>query len=505
MLRENLPIDAVAFTSEALLAPAIGPPTTDASRPGARRLVQALQHRGLRVAVIANPHESTGALMARFTDLGFEPLQVLQVGDRGLGGPAPLSQRPGADLAGTLQSLAVPERTLVVTGPAEPVRVDDSTRFAGAVMTAPDQPITKPILAWLSARTGTVGAAASLIAPLDTVAADQASQRHLELTKPPGSLGRVETLGIQLSGISGQVPPPHPYPATVTIFAGDHGVHAQGVSPWPQEVTRQMVANFLAQGAAINVLARQAGAEVLVVDVGVAGDLPQAQGLLNRKVAYGTRDMVVGPAMSPEEMWQALDIGAEVAGGLVAQGVRCLLTGDMGIANTTPATALIVALTRRRAGDVTGPGAGLPRADVPRKATIVAQSAARAREVHGDDPLGILSEIGGFEHAALVGFILGGVALGVPVVVDGVIAASALLVASRLVPGVEDSTIAGHRSVEPGSTAALEALELDPVVDLDLRLGEGTGAVLALPIVEAASRVLAEMATFDQAGVSTKD
>lgn len=459
----------------------------------------------MQVAVIGNAGEPADTLVARFSELGFGQIQVMQLGDRGLGGPARLSERPGVDLAGALEGLAAPERTLVVTGPADPVRAEDSAWFAGAVMTAPDGPLAKPLLAWLSTRMGTVAAASLLAGPLDTVAADRAAQRHLELTKPPGSLGRLESLGVQLSGISGQVPPPRTYPATVTIFAADHGVHAQGVSPWPQEVTRQMVANFLEQGAAINVLAHQVNAEVLVVDVGVAGELPSAQGLLNRKVANGTRDLAVGPAMSSDEMRQALDVGAEVAGGLVAQGVRCLLTGDMGIANTTPSTALIVALTGRRAGDITGPGAGLPTTEVPRKATVIAEAAARARSAHGDDPLGILAEVGGLEHAALVGFILGGVALGVPIVVDGLIAASALLVASRLVPGVEQSAIAGHRSVEPGSAAVLEALELEPVVDLDLRLGEGTGAAVALPIVDAAGRVLAEMATFDQAGVSTKD
>jgi nicotinate-nucleotide--dimethylbenzimidazole phosphoribosyltransferase len=264
------------------------------------------------------------------------------------------------------------------------------------------------------------------------------------------------------------------------------------------------VANFLAGGAAVNVLARQIGADVTVVDVGVAAELPVAPFLVDRKVAPGTADLSQGPAMTIEQAVQAADAGAEVAFDLVAGGARCLLTGDMGIANTTSSAALVTALTTRRAGEVTGRGAGLPADAVPHKAAVVADAAARARALHGDDALAVLAEIGGFEHAALAGFIVAGAAAGVPVVIDGVIAASALLVATRLLPGLERLVVAGHRSVEPGSAAVLQALGLAPVVDLDLRLGEGTGAALALPLVEAAARVLREMATFDQAGVSAK-
>lgn len=497
---DAMPVDAVAFTVDALLAPAVDPSIGDPARPGARRLVQALASQGLQTPVIPSKGEDPAATTALLSGIGFTPLPVLQPGP-----PAPAP--PGHPESGLLQALAgvaAPERVLVVTGPTDPVRPDIAAYFAGAVMTSPDQPLARPILAWLSARIGMIGAAATLVPALDAASLEAAAQLHLQLTKPPGSLGRVESLGIQLAGISGQVPPPAPYPATVAIFAADHGVHAQGVSSWPQEVTAQMVINFLNQGAAINVLAHQIGAEVLVVDVGVAADLPQAQGLLDRKLAYGTADLAIGPALDEGLLWQALDTGAEVAGGVVAQGARCLLTGDMGIANTTPSTALIVALTGRRAGDITGAGAGLDEGAVTLKATIVADAAARARELHGDNALGILAEVGGFEHAALVGYILAGAALGVPVVIDGVIAASALLVAARLVPGVEASTVVGHRSVEPGSTAVLEELSMQPVMDLDLRLGEGTGAVLALPVLDAATRIMAEMATFDQAGVSTK-
>lgn len=495
-----MPVDAVAFTADALLTPAVDPSIGDPARPTARRVVQALANQGVRTPIIPSRGEDPGTLMALLTSVGFDPLPVLQPGPPG---PA-LPGQPASGLLQALAGVAPPERVLVVTSEADPVRPDVAAHLAGAVTTGSDQMLAESILTWLSAQVGLVGAASSLVPPLDAASSEAAAQLHLQLTKPPGSLGRIETLGIQLAGISGQVPPPAPHPASVAIFASDHGVHAQGVSRWPQEVTAQMVVNFLNQGAAINVLANQVGAEVLVVDMGVAADLPVAQGLLDRKLGYGTHDLAREPAMDEPSLWQALDTGVEVAAGLVSRGARCLLTGDMGIANTTPSTALIVALTGRRAGDITGAGAGLDDAAVPLKTTVVAEAAGRARELHGDNPLGILSEVGGFEHAALVGYIIAGAALGVPVVIDGVIAASALLVASRVVPGVEASTVAGHRSVEPGSSAVLDELAMEPVMDLDLRLGEGTGAVLALPVLDAASRILAEMATFEQAGVSTK-
>jgi nicotinate-nucleotide--dimethylbenzimidazole phosphoribosyltransferase len=407
---------------------------------------------------------------------------------------------PGALAApGTTRLIAALDR-LGITSAGERVLVVDEGETPPAVQ----------VLRALASRpgagdgAGAFEAAVQLVAPLDQGAVDAATARHLTLTKPPGSLGRIEALGVQLAGISGQAVPPLPRPAAVAVFAADHGVHAQGVSPWPQEVTTQMVANFVSGGAAINVLAGQAGIEVVVVDVGVAADLPPAGGLQDRKIARGTADLSAGPAMTVDQARAALDAGAEVAVELVAAGHRCLLTGDMGIANTTASTALIVALAGRPAAAVTGRGAGLAPDDVPHKVAVVEAAAARARESHGDDARAILAEVGGFEHAALAGFIVAGAALGVPVVIDGVIAAAALLVASRLAPGVEASAIAGHRSVEPGSAAVLETLGLAPVLDLDLRLGEGTGAALAHPLVEAAARILGEMATFDQAGVSAK-
>jgi nicotinate-nucleotide--dimethylbenzimidazole phosphoribosyltransferase len=356
----------------------------------------------------------------------------------------------------------------------------------------------------LAARVGAFRAARLLQAPLDVDAQRRAEEHQLRLTKPPGSLGWLEAVGTQLAGIAAAVPPPPPRPAVVAIFAGDHGVHAQGVSPWPQDVTAQMVGNFVAGGAAINVLARQAGAHVVVVDVGVASVLREVPDLLVRKVRAATADLSLGPAMTIDEARQALDVGADVAARLVRHGARCLVTGDMGIANTTPAAALIAALTDRPASGVTGRGTGIDDDRFRRKTALVTAAADRARARHGTDALGILAEVGGLEHAALVGFMAGATALQVPVVIDGVISASALLVASRLVPGVEHGVIAGHRSVEPGASAVLDELRLRPMIDLDLRLGEGTGAALALPLVEAAARVLAEMATFDEAGVTEK-
>lgn len=353
-----------------------------------------------------------------------------------------------------------------------------------------------------SAATGAFADAVARLTPTDEAARAEAEAHHLRLTKPPGSLGRLEMLGAQLSAISGQVPPPLPSPAAVAVFAGDHGVHAEGVTPWPQEVTAQMVGNFLAGGAAISVLARQQSAEVVVVDVGVATALDPADGLLDRKVRAGTANLASGPAMTVEEAVQALDVGAEVARYLVASGHRCLVTGDMGIANTTPSAALIAAYTGRAAADVTGRGTGIDDDTLRRKTEILADAAQR---VEGSDPLEVLAAIGGLEIAALAGFIVGGAAERVPVIVDGVIAGAALLTAARLAPDVLGYAIAGHRSVEPGASAVLDELDLAAVIELDLRLGEGSGACLALPIVEASARILREMATFDSAGVAHKD
>ncbi|MBB0230673.1 nicotinate-nucleotide--dimethylbenzimidazole phosphoribosyltransferase, partial [Streptomyces calidiresistens] len=342
------------------------------------------------------------------------------------------------------------------------------------------------------------------IRPLDARALGEAWERQKRMTKPAGALGALEILAAQLCGLSRTCPPPVPEPAAVAIFAGDHGVHARGVSPWPQEVTAQMVQNFLAGGAVCNAFATQVGAEVCVVDVGVAADLPPRDGLLPRKVRPGTDDFTVGPAMSREEAIRALEVGIETARDLVAAGNRALLTGEMGIANTTVAAALTAVWTGADPAEVTGRGTGVDDAGHAHKVDVV----RRALELHRPDPadpIGVLAAVGGLEHAALAGFILGGASLRVPVILDGVSAGAAALVARAIAPEAVSVCVAGHRSAEPGHMAALAALGLRPLVDLDLRLGEGTGALLALPVVQSAARALREVATFDAAGITDKN
>ncbi|WP_420918247.1 nicotinate-nucleotide--dimethylbenzimidazole phosphoribosyltransferase, partial [Streptomyces caniscabiei] len=341
------------------------------------------------------------------------------------------------------------------------------------------------------------------IRPLDAKALGEAWERQKRMTKPAGALGMLEIISAQLSGLSRQCPPPIPEPAAVAIFAGDHGVHAQGVTPWPQEVTAQMVANFLGGGAVCNAFAAQVGAEVCVVDVGVASDLPATPGLLPRKIRAGTSDMTTGAAMTREEAKQAIEVGIETARDLVAAGNKALLTGEMGIANTTASAALIAVFTGADPAEVTGRGTGINDETLARKTEVV----RRAIELHQPDPadpIGVLAAIGGFEHAAMVGLLLGGASLRTPVILDGVSAGAAALVARAIAPEVLAACIAGHRSAEPGHVAALQKLGLRPLVDLDLRLGEGTGALLALPVVQSAARAMHEVATFDSAGVTEK-
>ncbi|MEV6495270.1 nicotinate-nucleotide--dimethylbenzimidazole phosphoribosyltransferase, partial [Actinoplanes sp. NPDC051633] len=323
------------------------------------------------------------------------------------------------------------------------------------------------------------------------------------LTKPAGSLGTLEDLSVRLSGLAGACPPPMPEPATVAVFAGDHGVHARDVSPWPQEVTAQMVLNFVAGGAVVNAFARQNGADVLVVDVGVAIPLHGGPNLLDANIRRGTRDFTAEPAMTRAEATAAVEVGVSVAHALVDGGAKCLLTGDMGIANTTPAAALIAAFTGRSPAAVTGRGTGIDDDTHARKIDVIRDGLARHRP-DAADPLGVLAAVGGLEHAALCGFILGAAERRVPVVVDGVIAASAALAGAALAPDAIAAMVAGHLSTEPGAAAALEHLGLTPLLNLGMRLGEGTGALLALPIVASAVRVLHEVATFDAAGVSEK-
>jgi nicotinate-nucleotide--dimethylbenzimidazole phosphoribosyltransferase len=353
---------------------------------------------------------------------------------------------------------------------------------------------------------GSFAAAAADVAPLDGAAMADAVARQDQLTKPRGALGRLEALSVQLAGIAGRCPAPLPRPAAVAVFAADHGVVAQGVTPWPQEVTAQMVLNLAAGGAAVNVFARQVDARVVVVDVGVATDLPGiVPGLLCHRVRAGTADMTREPAMTVGECTAALEVGATVAASLVADGAGALVTGEMGIGNTTAAAAVIAALLGVPAADVTGRGTGVDDAGLARKVRVVESALALHAGAVDAGVVPTLAALGGLEIAALVGFVVGGAAAGVPVVVDGVIADAALLAAERLVPGTAARCVAGHRSTEPGAAAVLGALGLEPVLDLGLRLGEGSGACLALPILEAAAAALADMATFDAAGVTDKD
>ena len=360
------------------------------------------------------------------------------------------------------------------------------------------------------------------VRPVSAEARAAARDRLDRMTKPRGALGRVEDLAVALAGIAGSCPPPLPQPAAVAIFAGDHGVHAQGVTPWPQEVTAQMVANFLAGGAVVNAFARQVGASVTVVDVGVRTPLDAHPELRQRRVAAGTADMTAGPAMSRDEARRAVEVGIEVAGELVGAGhplqrdeagepgrrtavgrPACLITGDMGIANTTPAAALICAFTGADPAVATGRGTGIDDATLARKTEVVRRALAR-HTPDPADPLGVVAAVGGLEHAALAGFILGGAAAGVPVLLDGVNAGAAALVAAGLAPDSVGYCLAGHVSAEPGHARALAALGVTPLLDLGMRLGEGTGALLALPVVAGAARALQDVATFDAAGVVDK-
>ncbi|RQX18718.1 nicotinate-nucleotide--dimethylbenzimidazole phosphoribosyltransferase [Micromonospora ureilytica] len=354
------------------------------------------------------------------------------------------------------------------------------------------------------------------IRPADEAAMAAARELHGRLTKPAGSLGALEELSVRLAGLAGACPPPLPEPAAVAIFAGDHGVHAQGVSPWPQEVTAQMIGNFLAGGAVVNAFARQAGASVTVVDVGVATPLPTDPAVLDpavldpavprlvvASVRRGTRDLTMTAALTRDEALAAVRTGIRIADELIDAGAGILLTGDMGIANTTPAAVLIAAFTGADPLDTTGRGTGVDDPTYAHKVAVVRAALAR-HTPDPADPLGVLAAVGGLEHAALAGLILGAAARRTPVLLDGVIAVSAALAAAAFAPDAVCAMVAGHRSAEPGATVALRHLGLDPLIDLGLRLGEGTGALLALPVVTGAVRVLHEVATFDSAGVAEK-
>ena len=341
-----------------------------------------------------------------------------------------------------------------------------------------------------------------MIEPLDKGAMAEAQARHNQLTKPRGSLGRLEELSIQLAGIQGRPIPQIRHKAIITM-AGDHGVVAEKVGSWPQEVTAQMVYNFLRGGAGINVIARQAGARIIVVDMGVATELePDAQ-LLSRRVALGTRNIALGPAMTAEQAVTAIETGIEVIGAEAAKGLDIVGTGDMGIGNTTASSAICAAMTGRQVAEVTGRGTGISDGQLAHKVEVIERALAVNQPDPGQ-PLDVLAKVGGFEIGGLVGVMLGAAARRIPVAIDGFISGSAALIAIGLVPGLKDFLIAAHVSAEAGHRLLLRHLGLEPLLDLGMRLGEGTGAALGIFLAETATRVLAEMSTFAEAGVSEK-
>ncbi len=345
----------------------------------------------------------------------------------------------------------------------------------------------------------TIGA----VGPLDEAAMAAAEARQAVLTKPPGSLGRLETLSVQLAGILGEAVPQVRGKAVI-IAAGDHGVASEGVSAYPAEVTPQMVFNFLAGGAAINALARQAGAEIMVIDAGVAVDLEPQSGLTIAKIGYGAGNIAQGPAMGREEAIRCLEVGINAANERADAGANVIAGGDMGIGNTTPSAAITAAVTGADVATVTGRGTGVDDAGLAAKIATI----RRALEVNrpdGADGLDVLTKVGGYEIGVLAGVMLGAAARGCAVIVDGFISGAAALIAWRLCPNIAQRLIAGHCSVEPGHNVGLQAMGLEPLLNLNLRLGEGTGAVLAMHVVEAAARCLSEMSTFAEAGVSDRD
>lgn len=325
----------------------------------------------------------------------------------------------------------------------------------------------------------------------------------MTLTKPPGSLGRLEDVSVQLAGIFG-VERPEIRGKAVIIAAGDHGVVAQGVTGYPQAVTAQMVRNFLAGGAAISVMARLGDVRRIVVDAGIASaGLPDHPGLRNLRIGRGTADMSRGPAMSREQAVRCLEAGAALASEVARSGADLIATGDMGIGNTTASSAIAAAMTGRPPNETTGEGTGRNPEELRQK-TAVVEKALEVNAPDPSDPVGVLAKVGGFEIGVLAGVVLGAACERRAVVLDGFISGAAALIAYGLSPAVRDYLIASHRSAEKGHRAVLAHMRLEPLLDLGMRLGEGTGAVLAMGIIEAAAACLTGMATFGEAGVSDR-
>jgi nicotinate-nucleotide--dimethylbenzimidazole phosphoribosyltransferase len=338
------------------------------------------------------------------------------------------------------------------------------------------------------------------ITPVNKELLDQAQTRLDNKTKPLGSLGRLEEFARRVAAISGSLQP-EATKKVIFTFAGDHGVVEEGVSLFPKEVTPQMVFNFLAGGAGVNVLARHVGAEVRVVDVGVDFDFGDTPGMLHRKVARGTRNFSKGPAMTRNETLAALQVGIELADQCKSEGVGLVGTGEMGIGNTSPSSAIIAAISGLSVRDLTHRGTGIGDAALENKIRVIEQGLALNRP-NAHDPLDVLTKVGGLEIAAIAGLVLGCAANSIPVVIDGFISTAGALIASELHPHVRDYIFAAHQSVEIGHRFMLERIDVRPILGLDLRLGEGTGAALAMGLIEAGVKIMNEMATFEQAGVS---
>ena len=340
------------------------------------------------------------------------------------------------------------------------------------------------------------------IKPLDKPSMVKAIERQDSLTKPVGSLGRLEALSVQIAGIQGKAQPQIKQKAVI-VMAADHGVAARGTSAYPQEVTAEMVLNFLRGGAAINVISRQVGARVVIVDMGVAAKLDANPGLISHRIAAGTQDMSKGPAMTPEQAKQALEAGIEIMTAEIRKGLDIVGTGDMGIGNTTASSAICAVMTGKTAAEVTGRGTGLDDKQLQHKIAIINEAIA-LNKPEVAKPLEVLAKVGGFEIGGLAGVILGAAANRVPVVIDGFISGAAALIAAGICPKSKDYMIAGHCSVEPGHRIMLQHLGLKPLLDLEMRLGEGTGGALAMSLAETSVRILSEMATFAEAGVAEK-
>ena len=344
----------------------------------------------------------------------------------------------------------------------------------------------------------------SKIQPLDEVAMQSAHARQDTLTKPRGSLGRLEELSIQLAGIT-SCALPSVERKTVIVMAADHGVTSEGVSAYPSEVTPQMVLNFLRSGAAINVLARQAGARVVVVDMGVASDILSANDQLIRcKIGLGTANMAKGPAMTRRQAQESIQSGIEIAEREITRGADILATGDMGIGNTTSSAAIACTLMNQPPENIAGRGTGLDDEGLKRKIDVIAR-VIDINKPNANDALDVLAKVGGFEIGGLTGVILAAAGNRKPVVVDGFISTAAAMIAFTLAPAVRDYMIAAHVSQERGHKMMLDWLGLNPLLDMKMRLGEGTGAALAFHLIEASTRILCEMATFDEAGISDKE